>query len=121
MNGLHIFGDLYDCRCTVSVLHNTEPLRGRCVELCIEVGLTVVCDAFHQFGKGGTTGTIVLAESHLAIHTWPEIKSATLDVYVCNFSGDNRARASALFDGVLKILQPAQVDRQMVIRGERLF
>jgi spermidine synthase len=43
----------------------------------------------------GVTGTVLLAESHLAIHTWPETGSVTIDVYVCNFSADNSGKAHA--------------------------
>ena len=41
-----------------------------------------------------------LAESHLAIHTWPESRRVTLDVYVCNFTEDNTAKAEQLFDAL---------------------
>ena len=55
------------------------------------VGLTEVGKFFHQFdGEGGVTGMIVLAESHMSLHTWPEKKYVTLDVYVCSFTQDNR-------------------------------
>jgi S-adenosylmethionine/arginine decarboxylase-like enzyme len=64
----------------------------------------------------GVTGTVVLAESHLAIHTWPEIGAVTLDVYVCNFSGDNSNRAHALFDEVIaRFARP--VEKKEVARG----
>jgi S-adenosylmethionine/arginine decarboxylase-like enzyme len=78
----------------------------------------VVGRLFHTFGAGaGVTGTVVLAESHLAIHTWPEIGAVTLDVYVCNFSGDNSARAHALFDEMVAVFSPARANRQAVERG----
>ena len=49
---------------------------------------------------GGITGTILLAESHLAIHTWPERAGVTLDVYVCNFTADNTGKAEQLFEAL---------------------
>ena len=36
--------------------------------------------------RGGVTGVVLLAESHVAIHTWPELGNVTLDIYVCNFN-----------------------------------
>jgi spermidine synthase len=52
------------------------------------------------------TGTVLLAESHLAIHTWPETGSVTIDVYVCNFSADNSGKARRLMEGVIEALLP---------------
>ena len=63
------------------------------------------------------TGTVVLAESHLAIHTWPETGDVTLDVYVCNFSRDNSGRARQVFQRVIGALAPQEVVRHEVIRG----
>ena len=52
------------------------------------------------------TGTVVLAESHFALHTWPEIRGVTLDVYVCNFSADNSALAHGLFAETIAAFTP---------------
>ena len=54
--------------------------------------MTVVGDSFHQFEPQGVTGTVLLAESHLAIHTWPEQGFVTIDVYVCNLQPTIRPR-----------------------------
>jgi spermidine synthase/S-adenosylmethionine decarboxylase len=59
----------------------------------------------------------VLAESHLAIHTWPEVAGVTLDVYVCNFSGDNSGRAHRLFAEMIAAFAPATLEKQEVARG----
>ena len=56
-------------------------------------GLTVVGESFYQFEPQGVTGTVLLAESHIAIHTWPEAGFVTVDVYVCNLTTDNTAKA----------------------------
>jgi S-adenosylmethionine decarboxylase len=66
----------------------------------------------------GATGALVLAESHLAIHTWPEMDAVTLDLYVCNYSQDNRAAAEAAFEALRKDLQPARIVRRDIARGE---
>jgi S-adenosylmethionine decarboxylase proenzyme len=118
MNGLHLIADLEDCRCAPALLLDSARLEALCVDACRRHGLTVVGRLFHAFGAGaGVTGTVVLAESHLAIHTWPEIGAVTLDVYVCNFSGDNSARAHALFDEIVAVFSPARANRQVVERG----
>ncbi len=81
-------------------------------------------DHFYQFNglddtqAGGTTGAVVLAESHLAIHTWPERGQATLDVYVCNVTTDNSAMAEQLFNAIVKSLNPTDVVTERVLRGK---
>jgi S-adenosylmethionine decarboxylase proenzyme len=122
MNGLHLIADLHDCRCPPGLLLDAPRLEAYCVDACQRHGLTVVGRLFHAFADAagapaGVTGTVVLAESHLAVHTWPEIGSVTLDVYVCNFSGDNSPRAYALFDEVIANFAPQRQDRTEVARG----
>jgi spermidine synthase/S-adenosylmethionine decarboxylase len=122
MNGLHLIADLHDCRCPPGLLLDAPRLEAYCVDACQRHGLTVVGRLFHAFADAagapaGVTGTVVLAESHLAVHTWPEIGSVTLDIYVCNFSGDNSPRAHALFDEVIANFAPQRQDRTEVARG----
>jgi len=122
MNGLHLIAGLHDCRCATEFLFDAARLESFCVAACTRHGLTVVGRLFHAFhdaaGKpAGVTGTVVLAESHLAIHTWPEVAGVTLDVYVCNFSGDNSGRAHQLFAEMITAFAPARLERQEVARG----
>ncbi len=63
------------------------------------------------------TGTVVLAESHLAIHTWPETGDVTLDVYVCNFSRDNGDCARQVYARVIAALEPSERVEHEVTRG----
>lgn len=123
MNGLHLIADLHDCRCAPSRLLDAPGLEIYCVDACQHHGLTVVGRLFHAFRDAtgqaaGVTGTVVLAESHLAIHTWPEIGAVTLDLYVCNFSGDNSGRAQTLFAELLARFEPARIERHAVSRGQ---
>ncbi len=125
MNGLHILADLYQCPLR-GALTSASDLRTACVNACKAAGLTVLGEHFYQFDSldqlqiGGATGAVVLAESHLAIHTWPERHSATLDIYVCNVSADNTARAEALYAAMLTVFAPAEVAVQRVVRGKVL-
>ena len=80
--------------------------------------LTAVGSLFHSFGEGGgVTGVVVLAESHLSIHTWPEAGYVTLDVYVCNYSTDNRPKAQQLFDDIQAAFSPADPHLHRVERA----
>lgn len=107
--GLHLIGDLYRCSCARPYLLDSALLAGRCCTLVKEAGLNSVGELFHSFGdEGGVTGVIVLAESHLSVHTWPEENYVTLDVYVCNYSTDNRAKARRLFDALVRTFAPEE-------------
>jgi spermidine synthase len=118
MNGLHLIGDLSGCRCDPQLLLDGERFREKCVSLVEASGLLTVGVSFHQFEGSGFTGCVVLAESHLAIHTWPERQGLTLDVYVCNYSADNSEKAKKLFDSIVEFFQPSEVARHVLERGE---
>lgn len=125
MKGLHIFADLYNCPKS-DYLVSAKKLRILCVEACETAGLSVLGEHFYQFDSfdqvqdGGATGAVVLAESHLAIHTWPERDGATLDVYVCNVSADNSGKAEKLYEEMIAALKPADVLVERVWRGKDL-
>ena len=125
MKGLHIIADLYGCR-NSEMLTSSGKLREACVAACKDVGLTVLGDHFYQFDgldatqDGGSTGTVVFAESHLAIHTWPERSGATLDVYVCNVTCDNSGKAEKLYERLAAHLQPSDALVERVWRGRDL-
>ena len=126
MKGLHIIADLYNCQ-KGELLASSQKLRDLCVKSCQDTGLTVLGDHFVQLDgadgitlDGGATGAVVLAESHLAIHTWPERDGATLDVYVCNYTADNTGKAESVYATLLKALKPADVLVERVMRGRDL-
>lgn len=125
MKGLHIIGDMHHCAAD-EFLESAGALRVLCVKACHEAGLTVLGEHFYQFKGadatqiGGATGAVILAESHLAIHTWPERGQATLDVYVCNVTIDNSAKAEQLFQRMSDALRPAAIVIERVWRGKEL-
>src|SRR6201984_3007766 len=86
MDGIHLLGEWYGCPAGTPVFTRAEALRGACLKAVEDAGLTVVGDRFFQFTPQGVTGTVLLAESHLAIHTWPEHGFVTIDVYGCNYT-----------------------------------
>ena len=109
IDGLHLMGNLYGCGGKDSLLREVDALRSYCVALVEESGLTPVGERFHQFGSsGGVTGVVILAESHLAVHTWPEKRFVTLDVFVCNMHSDNRAKAHQLFESLVAAFEPEE-------------
>ena len=117
-SGLHLIGDLHHCRCDPRLLLDDQYLSALCREKVASAGLTAVGHLFHRFGAaGGVTGMVVLAESHLSVHTWPETGYVTLDVYVCNYTSDNRAKAQQLFDDLLLAFNPADPHLHRVVRA----
>ena len=60
--------------------------------------LHVVATQAVPFTPGGLTLVWVLAESHVVLHIWPELRSATLDLHICNYGTSNAANARALRD-----------------------
>lgn len=124
MQGLHLTADLSGCTKNLPLMTDVDNLRQTCLELVRASGLTVVGELFHAFPgmtegeTGGITGTVLLAESHLALHTWPEQQAVTLDVYVCNFSTDNSSKATTLLDSLIALFDPEDPNRQSLLRGE---
>ncbi len=121
MKGLHITADLHGCP-DAAPMRDAGALEAACLVACEEAGLEAVARVFHQFGTprepAGATGAVVLAESHVAVHTWPELGAVTLDIYVCNFSRDNEGRAEALYRSLIDLFRPEKLERRTLRRGE---
>lgn len=122
MQGLHLTADLFHCQCQSAWLTDATVLLARCVQEVSAVGLQAVNQLAHTFpatehGPGGVTATVLLAESHLCVHTWPEQQSVTLDVYVCNFGADHSAQARCLLDALVQVFAPQHHQVHSVLRG----
>lgn len=122
MQGLHLTADLTDCQCEPAWLTDAVRLVERCLREVNGAGLQAVSQLAHTFpatlhGPGGVTATVLLAESHLCVHTWPEQAGVTVDVYVCNFGGDHSTKAHALMDALVALFAPQRVLRQALARG----
>ena len=122
MQGLHLTADLHDCRCDMRWLTDAAALGAQCVKTVEAAGLQAVGRLFHGFpgtpdGPGGVTATVLLAESHLCVHTWPEQQGVTIDVYVCNFGADHSARARAVMATLEALFMPGRVERHALQRG----
>jgi S-adenosylmethionine decarboxylase len=127
MQGLHLTADLRGCAAGRPEMVDTSSLRSLCLAAIAASGLTPVGELFHRFvpespsvhegAPSGITGVVLLAESHLAVHTWPELEAATLDVYVCNLGADNSARAHALMEALVDAFAPRSIERHAHRRG----
>jgi len=80
--GRHVIADLHDV--SAELLGSIDFWKEILIDGAKKSGATVLSDHFHHFGDGyGITGVIVLAESHISIHTWPEKNYAAIDVFMC--------------------------------------
>jgi S-adenosylmethionine decarboxylase len=117
--GTHLLCEWYGCDFSAPSLNQASTLRMLCMNAAIDSGLNIVGDVFHQFEPQGVTGTVLLAESHMAIHTWPEEGFVTVDVYVCNYMQDNTQKALNLYGALKAHFNPAQESFLQAPRGLR--
>lgn len=79
--GRQILVEFYDC--DRDVLNQTDTIREAMIEGVRRSGATIVSDSFHTFSPHGVSGVVVIAESHVTIHTWPEHGYAAVDIFTC--------------------------------------
>lgn len=79
--GHQLLVEYYDC--TPEKLNDVEFVRRSMVKAAGEAGAKVVGELFHRFEPHGVSGVVVIAESHLTIHTWPEYSYAAVDLFTC--------------------------------------
>ncbi len=82
--GRHLLLELKDC--DWEVLNDLSFLKGVLSAAASKAGATVLGESFHQFNPQGVSGVVVIAESHLFIHTWPEYGYAAVDIFTCGNS-----------------------------------
>ena len=80
--GRHLLIELHDC--SWSALDDLELVRDTLVEAADRLNSTIVGVGTHKFDPHGVTAFVMIAESHLSIHTWPEHGYAALDIFTCS-------------------------------------
>jgi S-adenosylmethionine decarboxylase len=109
-SGEHLLADFYGI--AAAPLKDAAFLERLLREAAQQAGATVLSSHFHIFGEEeGVTGVVLLSESHISIHTWPETGFAALDVFMCGSALPERALQHAA-----RVLKPA---RQKVTHAER--
>lgn len=82
--GRHLLLELKDCN--REVLNDLDFIQDVLPAAAREAGAEVLGKSFHQFSPQGVSGVVVIAESHLSIHTWPEFGYAAVDIFTCGNS-----------------------------------
>ena len=72
--------------CNGEVLDDVDALKDALLTAANEAGATVLDESFHRFSPHGISGVVIIAESHLFIHTWPEYSYAAADIFTCGDS-----------------------------------
>ncbi|MGE5893696.1 MAG: adenosylmethionine decarboxylase [bacterium] len=79
--GSHLLVEMKDCNPTI--LMSLQQVTDAMVSAAKEAKATIVDVSFHEFNPFGISGMVVIAESHLSIHTWPEYSYAAVDIFTC--------------------------------------
>ncbi|MGI6435184.1 MAG: adenosylmethionine decarboxylase [Syntrophomonadaceae bacterium] len=82
--GRHVLAEVYGCQ--FEVLNDISQVEDIMINAALEAGAEVREVVFHKFSPQGVSGVVVISESHLAIHTWPELGYAAVDVFTCGES-----------------------------------
>jgi len=99
--------------CDSQLLDDAEWISATMLQAARAANTTILGSSFHKFSPQGVSGVIVIAESHLSIHTWPELGYAAVDVFTC---GD-RAMPQRACAHLLKAFAPEYHELQELARG----
>jgi S-adenosylmethionine decarboxylase len=79
--GTHLLVELRDCN--PEIIKDLARVKNALVSAAEEAKATIVDISFHEFNPFGISGMVIIAESHLSIHTWPEYGYAAVDIFTC--------------------------------------
>ena len=107
--GIHLLAEIWNAR----YLRDAAKIRGILIRAIDACGATMLSIDLHTFSpNGGISGVAVLKESHISIHTWPELEYAAVDVFVCGTINPHRA-----VDILKAEFQPGRIEITEVKRG----
>lgn len=111
--GRHLLADFYGV--SDDLLNDADALAAAMVAAAHAAGAVPLERKFHLFGGGGVTGVVLLKESHISVHTWPEYGFAAVDVFMCGVARPHEAIAA-----LERAWQPARTVIREAERGELL-
>ena len=79
--GQHLLVEYHEC--DAQILNSVEAVQGLMEAAASAAKATIVQSAFHRFSPQGVSGVVVIEESHLSVHTWPEANYAAVDFFTC--------------------------------------
>jgi S-adenosylmethionine decarboxylase len=87
--GNQLIIELYNCDC--EKINDVDFVEKTLVEASIKAKATIIDKKFHKFSPHGVSGAVIIAESHFAIHTWPEYGYCAVDIFTCGDLTNNPA------------------------------
>ena len=109
--GHHYIIELYDCE--FDLLDNLELINNALLE-CARIGQATILESkFHKFAPQGVSGVVVIAESHISIHTWPESNYAAIDFFTCKLDTE----MDPFFTYFKQAFAPGDIDVRLIQRG----
>jgi S-adenosylmethionine decarboxylase len=99
--------------CDAGIIGKVETVEGILTRAAEVAGVTIWAISFHRFAPNGVSGVIVISESHLSVHTWPEHGYVALDIFTC---GDD-AKPEAAVEHALKAFGAKSMHITEVTRG----
>jgi len=111
--GKQLVVEMWECTRNIN---EPDAIRSALQEAVDRSNATVLSIQVHTFNPNGVSGVAVIAESHISVHTWPELDYAAVDVFTC---GD-KAIPEAALDVLRDLFQPQRVDVMEVRRGIQL-
>ena len=109
--GRQILVEYYECN--PDALKDVQLIEKAMVDACVMAQATVVTQTFHEFSPFGVSGVVVIAESHVAIHTWPEHNYAAVDIFTCG----ETIQPWILYEHLKKILESKHSSNMELKRG----
>jgi len=109
--GTHVLLEFYEC--PADLLSDPTQMEKLLTTAATEMNATVVNSNFHHFSPLGVSGVVIIQESHLTIHTWPEYGYAAVDIFTCG-EIDLEQGIAILQMG----LKASKIERKLILRGQ---
>lgn len=110
--GKHILAEYKTC--DASILNDIQKIENLLLKAAQIAGAFVLGSSFHRFEPHGVSGVIIISESHLAIHTWPELGYAAVDIFTCG----SDVRPEESYEFLKAALKSKEADCKIIFRGQ---
>jgi len=108
--GIHLIAEFWGGK----IIENSKKIEKILIEATKKAGNTPLKVVIHKFNPQGITGVVLLAESHIALHGWPEFNYLAIDIFTCG----EKAMPYKALDYFKKIFQPKRVEIRKIKRGK---
>jgi S-adenosylmethionine decarboxylase proenzyme len=107
--GRHLILEIWDA--DPRLLDDAHALEQLLLQAARAANATVIKSIFHHFSPYGVSGVVVIAESHLTVHTWPEYGYAAIDIFTCEPKMDLEAAVEIIVRGLGGHIMPIEISR----------